>query len=81
MGIIVDVHGLVRYLQRFNDIDVSQMAEIIKQTEPDFYDEETEHLVRFLPKKKLAIIQSKKDKQIVSFVKRSRESKKWKKIK
>lgn len=81
LGIIVDVHGLARYLQRFNEIDVSQMAEIIKQTEPNFYDEETEHLIRFLPKKKLAIIQSKKDKQIISFVKRSRESKKWKKIK
>ncbi|MGX2950045.1 minor capsid protein [Ursidibacter sp. B-7004-1] len=72
-GIIIDPHGLSRFGDRLagTGLSLDEAVKFIKETNPNYIDSRNGRLIRFDPKKKIAVIQSAVDGHIISFFRKS----------
>lgn len=82
-GMILDIHGVTRFTQRFEHLAVDDVANWVLNSEPR-YTEQNENgqsrLIWLFEDKQLAVVKSTIDNQYISFIKRKNASDKWQKI-
>lgn len=80
-GLEIEAHAAHRYLERFSQHPVREIAKGVLNTEPNYFDELSSRNIWYFEDKNLAVIRSTSDDKVITFTPHKRAKNTWKKLK